>query len=172
MTRWALLLACTLLAGCDQAAGGSAAPETLRASADAVDGDTVSVHFRLLGVDAVERRQECERNDRCWKCGKAASSVVSNTLEHEPATIALTGDETYGRPVATVTAGAKDLGLTLIRTGFAVPMAQYLRQDPERLRAYEEAYAAAKADRIGVHAGEWIEPSEWRKGRRLSCERR
>ncbi|MBB4859161.1 endonuclease YncB(thermonuclease family) [Novosphingobium chloroacetimidivorans] len=171
MRRVALLLSCALLAGCNQASGG-AAPDTLQASADAVDGDTVSVHFRLLGVDAVERRQQCERKDRCWKCGKAASSLVSDVLDRAPATIAMTGEETYGRPVAIVSAGGKDLGLTLIRTGFAVPMAQYLRDDPERLRAYEEAYAAAKADRIGMHAGEWIEPGEWRKGRRLSCERR
>lgn len=170
MRRIALLLACALLAGCNQASRGAAAPDTLQASADAVDGDTVSVHFRLLGVDAVERRQQCERKERCWKCGKAAASLISNILEQAPATIALTGEETYGRPVAIVSAGGKDLGLTLIRTGFAVPMAQYLRADPDRLRAYEEAYAAAKADRIGMHAGEWIEPGEWRKGRRLSCE--
>jgi endonuclease YncB( thermonuclease family) len=74
--------------------------------------------------------------------------------------------------VATVEADGEDLGLTLIRAGFAAPLAQYLQHDPERLSAYEQAYAEARAAKRGIHAGRWIMPSLWRKGSRLSCERR
>jgi endonuclease YncB( thermonuclease family) len=172
MMRFALLLGCALLGACGQAPGSAVSPDTLQASADAVDGDTVSVHFRLLGVDAVERRQQCERQGQCWKCGKVASTVASRMLDNAKTAITMTGDQTYGRPVATVLADGEDLGLALIRTGFALPLEEYLEHDPERLRAYEDAFDRAKAAKLGIHAGEWIKPSEWRKGRRLSCERR
>jgi endonuclease YncB( thermonuclease family) len=173
MTRYALLLSCLLLGACNQAAGSAApASDTLTASADAVDGDTVAVHFRLLGVDAVERRQQCERDGQCWKCGKVATSLVSRTLDDVQTTITMTGEQTYGRPVASVVANGEDLGLSLIHAGFAAPLVQYLTKDPERLQAYELAYAQAKAAKRGIHSGRWIMPSEWRKGRRLSCERR
>lgn len=36
------------------------------AKARALDGDTVVVDFRLLGVDVFERRHYCVRRDGCW----------------------------------------------------------------------------------------------------------
>lgn len=111
MNHSALLLGCALLSACNQAAGNAdAVPDTLTASADAVDGDTVAVHFRNLGVDAVERRQQCERDGQCWKCGKVATSLVSRTLDDAQANITMTGEQTYGRPVASVVRHAATWG--------------------------------------------------------------
>ncbi|VWX51044.1 thermonuclease family protein [Novosphingobium sp. 9U] len=172
MTRLALLIGCAALAACNQASGTAAPSNTLQASAEPVDGDTVAVHFRLLGVDAVEGRQQCERDGRCWKCGKVATAVTERMLDKGETTIAMTGEQTYGRPVATVVVDGEDLGLALIGVGFAAPLDQYLQHDPERLDAYERAYEQAKAAKRGVHSGRWIMPSLWRKGSRLSCERR
>jgi micrococcal nuclease len=85
--------------------------------------------------------------------------------------ITLTGAMTYGRPVATVTIGGKDLGEEMIARGLAIPLEQYLKKDPERAAAYERALKTATASRAGMHAGRWIAPAEWRRGERLSCER-
>lgn len=39
--------------------------DTLIARGRAIDGDTVSVDFRLFGADAYEKRQLCERQSGC-----------------------------------------------------------------------------------------------------------
>lgn len=149
-----------------------AVPQSFDATARALDGDTVAVDFRLLGVDAFERRQLCQRSSGCWECGKVAQDFAANALRSKTATIRLTPSISYGRPVATVTVDGKDLGEHMIRAGLAVPEARYLRDDPVRARKYGAAFADAKARKAGAFAGNWIEPSRWRQGDRLSCERR
>lgn len=144
---------------------------SFEARARALDGDTVAVDFRLLGVDAFERRQMCQRASGCWACGKAAQDLASNKLKSGEAVITLTRGQTYGRPVATVAIDGRDLGETMIRAGLAIPGAQYLRSDPARATRYQTAYRDAKVSKAGAFAGRWIAPSEWRKGARLTCER-
>src|SRR3546814_10595450 len=60
------------------------------ASARALDGDTIAADFRLLGVDAFERRQLCERARSCWECGKAAQDHAARILGEADAQIRLT----------------------------------------------------------------------------------
>lgn len=148
-----------------------ARPQTFDARARALDGDTVAVDFRLLGVDAFERRQLCQRVSGCWQCGKAAQDFAASALRSKTATIQLTPSSSYGRPVATVTVDGRDLGGRMIRAGLAVPAVQYLRSDPQRAARYQSAFAQAKAARAGAFAGRWLEPSRWRQGERLRCER-
>ncbi len=148
-----------------------ARPQTFDAQARALDGDTVAVDFRLLGVDAFERRQLCQKVSGCWQCGKAAQDFAATALRSTTATIRLTPSSSYGRPVATVTVDGQDLGERMIRAGLAVPEAQYLRSDPSRAARYQSAFTQAKAARAGAFAGTWLEPSRWRHGERLRCER-
>ncbi|WP_426256925.1 thermonuclease family protein [Sphingomonas sp. DC2300-3] len=148
-----------------------AATQRFDAKARALDGDTVAVDFRLLGVDAFERRQLCRKTSGCWQCGKAAQDYAARALRATSATIHLTATSSYGRPVASVTVDGRDLGEQIIRAGFAVPEAQYLRHDPGRATRYRTAFAQARARRAGAFAGTWIEPSRWRHGERLACER-
>lgn len=148
--------------------------QTFDAKARALDGDTVAVDFRLLGVDAFERGQLCQRVSGCWQCGKVAQEFAANALRSKTATIRLvpsSSSSSYGRPVAVVTVDGADLGERLIRAGLATPQANYLRGDPVRLRTYNAAFIAARQRRAGAFAGDWIEPSRWRRGERLSCER-
>ncbi|MCW2351723.1 thermonuclease family protein [Sphingobium sp. B12D2B] len=145
---------------------------TLDARARALDGDTVAVDFRLLGVDAFERRQMCQGRDGCWSCGKAAQDLVAKLLRSKTAEIKLTSASTYGRPVATVSIDGDDLGERLISAGLAIPQVQYLRGDPRRAARYKAAFAQGKARKVGALAGRWTEPSKWRRGERLQCERR
>lgn len=145
--------------------------QTFDAKARALDGDTVAIDFRLLGVDAFERGQFCQRVSGCWQCGKAAQDFAANALRSKTATIRLVSSSSYGRPVAVVTVDGADLGERLIHAGLAIPQASYLKGDPVRLRTYNAAFIAARQRRAGAFSGEWIEPSRWRRGERLSCER-
>src|SRR3546814_8954420 len=53
-----------LVSTCD-VQGASFSEPGFTASARALDGDTIAADFRLLGVDAFERRQLCERAQSC-----------------------------------------------------------------------------------------------------------
>jgi micrococcal nuclease len=167
-----ILLAALLLSGCGQAASQANPGEAAHfaAQARAIDGDTVAVSFRLLGVDAFEKRQMCMRADTCWPCGKAAQDYAAKALDDETAEIHLTSGHTYGRPVATVTVSGGDLGEKMIRAGLAIPADRYLADDPSRAARYQRAFAEAGQQHVGAHAGTWLDPAKWRHGARLACE--
>jgi micrococcal nuclease len=163
-----------MLAGlCAALLMGSSPPgaQSFHARGRALDGDTIAVDIRLLGIDAFETRQMCERRNGCWPCGKAQDLAARALRDAEPV-ITLTPSSTYGRPVATVTVRGSDLGETLLRAGLAIPQSQYLRRDPARRARYEAAFADAQGRRAGAFDGTWLPPARWRKGERLACERR
>ncbi len=171
MRRLAIYLAMGL-ATCGMAdAQGVPSEQSFTARARALDGDTIAADFRLLGVDAFERRQMCVRAGSCWACGKAAQDLAARVLGETDAQIQLTRQASYGRPVATVTVNGRDLGETLIRAGLAIPQPQFLKADPGRAKRYAQVYATARQAKAGAFAGQWIEPARWRRGERLACER-
>jgi len=165
------LIPCLLLLGACDAAGAPARDASFQATARALDGDTVAADFRLLGVDAFERRQLCEKAGACWRCGKAAQDLAARVLHGGYAEIRLTPGKSYGRPVAVVTVNGEDLGETMIRAGLAIPQPQYLKTDPVRAARYGAAHAEALRARAGGLAGSWLPPADWRHGQRLACER-
>jgi endonuclease YncB( thermonuclease family) len=73
-----IVLALLLSASCSPS--NAAEDTSFSAKARALDGDTVATDFRLLGVDAFERHQLCERAGACWECGKAAQDLAARTL--------------------------------------------------------------------------------------------
>jgi micrococcal nuclease len=165
------LLACCALIGCG--ALGSAAPQMLQVgSAQAIDGDSVSVEFRLKGVDAFEHDAVCaDAQGRCTACGKDAQNLLKATLQSgRSIDISTSGSQSYDRMVATVAVDGRDAGETMIRSGYAIPIPKYLKDDPERLDRYSRAFETAITQRAGAFAGNWIKPEEWRRGARLKCE--
>jgi endonuclease YncB( thermonuclease family) len=159
-----------LVAACGPA-GATHEDTMFSAHARALDGDTIAADFRLLGVDAFERRQLCEKNSSCWECGKVAQDVAAHMLSGAEAEIRLSARSSYSRPVATVRVNGRDPGQALLRAGLAVPQPQYLAADPARAARYAKATEEAQRRKAGAFAGKWIAPADWRAGERLSCER-
>jgi len=168
LTLWLALGLATAACSAQPPSGGTAEPVT--AKGRAIDGDTVSIDIRLFGADAFEKRQLCRARSGCWPCGKASQDFTSRLMKQGNATIRLTNTQSYGRPVGTINIDGKDLGETLIAAGLAVPATQYLKADPARARRYVAAYDKAAAGHAGAHRGYFIDPAEWRHGKRLSCE--
>ena len=159
-----------LLSSCRDGVTTASATEPVTAKAHAIDGDTIAIDYRLFGADAFEKRQLCRRSDGCWPCGKAAQDFTSRLLKRNEVTIRTVGTASYGRPVATIDVAGKDLGEALIENGLAVPTPSFLKADPTRANLYEGAYQRAIAGHVGAHAGYFLNPADWRHGRRLSCE--
>ncbi len=132
------------------------------------DGDTPSIEIRMFGIDTPEKAQLCEsRSGSCYPCGQRATRVLSGFLVGE-ATYHFTGDSTYGRPVATIFIGNKDINLEMVRSGYAVVYERYLPADMRE--TYLEVQQEAKNGRRGIWQGKFVTPEKWRRGERLECE--
>ena len=133
------------------------------AAADVIDGDTIRLNgerVRLAGMDAPERRQTCQRRGADYSCGAEATRHLRRLIGRHPVTCEALARDRYGRMVATCGAGGiADLGRRMVRDGWAVNAKRY-RPDYR----FEEA-AARRAGR-GMHAGRFVDPGAWRRGKR------
>ncbi|MEM7529118.1 MAG: thermonuclease family protein [Pseudomonadota bacterium] len=134
------------------------------------DGDTPTIEIRMYGIDAPEKTQLCERaNGTCYACGRRSERYLSGLLAHEEAVYWFTGQSTYGRPVATIIADGRDVNLTMVRQGHAVVYERFIKDDDMK-QTYLDAQTDAKKNKRGIWQGKFIAPSDWRNGKRLSCE--
>ena len=143
--------------------------EVVIEEAEIIDADTLTLceeRIRLIGIDAPERRQRClDADDRCYPCGQAAtealvekiraSNVVSCYLEPDV--------DRYGRALGICfSRDGTDLNGWLVANGHAVAYFS---------GPYMPHEEVASVKQRGVWAGEFIVPSEWRRGTRLEeCE--
>lgn len=120
-----------------------------------VDGDTLVLdgkRIRLVGIDAPELRQICQRDNQPWPCGKGASDHLDALIGDERTTCDAGGSDRYGRLLAVCSSGGRDLNAAMVGAGFAVAFGDY-----------EADEDAAKAKRLGIWAGTFDMPRTWRR---------
>ena len=127
-----------------------------------IDGDTLEwrgERIRLMGFDAPEMKQSCERDGTTWPCGKEARRALVEWIGDRD--VDCEGDERdrYGRLLARCSVGGQDIGEWMVSRGLAVA---YYRFSYE----YERAEHRAKSTKAGMWAGEFQKPWDWRRGRR------
>jgi endonuclease YncB( thermonuclease family) len=105
------------------------------------DGDTITVlngrtqvRIRLEGIDAPESHQDF---------GQKAKQLTSSLAFGKTVTINAVTTDRYGRTVARVIAGGKDVSLELVKAGLAWHYKKY-SSDPVLAQAEQEARAAKK----------------------------
>ena len=140
--------------------GVVAAAGTLTIRASVVDGDTLELadgnRVRLWGIDAVEGSQVCRRDGRPWRCGDDATEALRRLIDGRKLACEARDVDRYGRAVAVCRVDGADIGAELVRQGWAL--------DDERYSggAYADEQEAARAERAGLWAGEFVSPWEWR----------
>lgn len=133
-----------------------------------IDGDTLQVDehtVQLYGIDAPELGQYCQRGDDLWACGLEAALFLQKTVNFEgPPMECAPWDEkaaaeTGGELVIGVCQiGPKQVGLTMVRNGYAVAL-------PESFPDYKEAEEQARQARLGVWQSDFVPPWQWREGK-------
>ena len=127
--------------------------------ASVIDGDTIEIHgtrIRLAGIDAPESKQECQHADGTgWRCGQKAALALSDHIGRSVVNCVPSTKDRYGRTIATCFLGAEDVNRWMVTQGWAVAYRQYSR-------AYVEDEHRAHAARMGIWAGNFMTPSEWR----------
>jgi len=151
----------SLLLSLSACAGAEADTRSGRASV--VDGDTIQIageRIRIWGVDAPEARQTCTRGSETWRCGQQAALALSDWIGRRTTICHEQDRDRYDRSVATCAVAGEDMGEWLVSQGWAVEYTQF--SDGR----YRSAEASARAAGVGVHAGPFIAPWEWRRQQR------
>jgi endonuclease YncB( thermonuclease family) len=131
----------------------------IRGSAVVHDGDTLSIageRFRLDGVDAPEQEQPCTgRDGKAWACGHEASRRLHAFVAGREVHCRARATDRFGRGVAVCElADGQSLNSWLARSGWAVATGHD--------GTYEHEQADAKAAGLGIWAGTFETPSDWR----------
>ncbi len=128
-----------------------------------VDGDTLrlgAVTVRLLGLDAPERGQPCQRADATtFDCGEAAARQMATLVQRRGVTCDVAGRDRYGRALGVCRAEGLDLAEAMVSSGWAIAV-----EDGRRGQArYGMAEAQARSRRHGLWAGRFETPESWRR---------
>lgn len=123
------------------------------------DGDTLTarcsvgeVKVRMFGIDAPEMGQ------KPW--GHAAKQALQGLLPDRGIRLQVQDQDRYGRTVAQVWVDDRDVGLEMVKKGWAVMYEQY-NNSP----AYRQAQNEAKQSRRGIweKSGSQQDPAAWRR---------
>jgi endonuclease YncB( thermonuclease family) len=136
------------------------------------DGDTFGlpggVNARLLGVDAFELSQSGLGRAGPVPLGSQARNallpfVQPSMLPFNSPNVTPTGEQTYGRPVVTLSKGGTDAGAEIIGQGLGLAAPQYLGGTP-RLGEYMQAERLARLNRRGAFGMNFQSPDDYRHG--------
>ena len=138
------------------------APARITGRAEVVDGETVDIggrRIRLFGIDAPDSAQSC-RDERGvgYACGRQATGALQAKIG--PRTIACDPRGADGLDLipAVCRMGGEDLNEWMVRQGWAVAARGEGRD-------YLRAETQAKSERLGLWAGEFMSPADWRRRR-------
>ena len=149
----AIVAGCVVVVAATQAHG-----QAISGSAEAVDGDTLSMtgtRIRLAGIDAVEAKQTCERDGITWACGEEARQKLAVLIGSAQVECIGRERDIYGRLVATCRVGHIDLGEAMVREGLAIALAE---ASPD----YTEAEGRVRQFGFGIWGSTFEKPADWR----------
>lgn len=152
---------------CVESAASADMRETIDGLARVLDGDTLELageRVRLIGIDAPEGRQLCQRGDREWACGDDAAAALDEMIAGMEVRCDVLGRDRWGRALALCFADGVELNREMVREGWA--LAWYPERGAVPGPAYDAEQANAEAAQRGLWSGSFIEPWEWRRRER------
>jgi endonuclease YncB( thermonuclease family) len=128
-----------------------------------IDGDTLAAgaeRLRIDGIDAPEMHQMCERRGIQYACGQAARAAMARIIGNGPVTCDSIRADRYGRDVVRCAAAdGRDIAAALVAQGWALAYRQYSMD-------YVPQEEAARAQGLGLWAGRFDAPWDWRHRQR------
>ena len=128
-----------------------------------IDGDTIKIQkkrIRLHGIDAPESRQSCIVDGSRTLCGQRATMALAKKIGNHLVTCEPKDLDRYGRLVAICSSRGQDLNAWMVSTGMALAYRKYSVD-------YIDQETLASSSKIGIWAGAFVVPWEWRRGKRL-----
>ena len=122
------------------------------------DGDSITLgaeRIRMRGIDAPEYTQTCRRNGADYACGTRARQSLVRLIAGRPVTCSGWQRDRYGRLLGNCKAGDTDLNRAQVEAGWAVAYGDFESED-----------AAAREAKVGIWAGTFDRPQDWRDSHR------
>ena len=130
-------------------------PPPVAGTARASDGDSFRLgedRVRLLGLDAPELGQQCtDRGGAAWPCGRVARDRMTALLAGGPVDCRPEDRDQYDRLLARCSVAGRDLGAVMVAEGLAISAGSYWQEEQ-----------AARASALGIWAGGFERPKDWR----------
>lgn len=129
------------------------------------DGDSLIVageRIRLHGIDAPEAAQTCiAPTGKMWDCGKWATTQLQDLTRGARLSCARLDTDRFGRTIARCFANGQDIAEAMVARGAAVAFTKYAKD-------YLPEERAAQAAKLGLWAGRFDRPDDWRAAMRIS----
>lgn len=139
---------------------GIARGAEVQSPAQIVDADTAyvaGVKIRLSGIDAPEMDQKCiDSQGRDSFCGVDAKVRLEDFTKNRTWYCQLNGRDRYGRSLGLCRVEGEDVSRWLVRNGLALAFRRYST-------AYVEDEVYARENKLGLWAGSFIAPWDWRR---------
>lgn len=136
--------------------------------ASVTDGDTIEIageRIRLHVIDAPESGQSClSGGGQNVRCGQQAANTLDAMIGGRVVACQGRDRDRYGRLIAVCLVNDFDLNAAMVRSGHALAYRQYSTD-------YVDEETEARAQRVGIWAGAFVEPWRWRRGERLNTAR-
>jgi len=129
-----------------------------------ISGDEIEVagrRFRLFGVDAPERGQSCVAKGRVFDCGLISTTALMDLTAGVDVTCKPRRGTVAGTRLATCFAAGYDIAKGMVHTGWALAV-------PRSGTIYAAVEGFARTAGRGLWRGRFINPWDWRRGKRLS----
>jgi len=145
-------------------ASTSAAPPTIAVSGypRVISGDVIIIHgrrIRLFGIDAPDNKQTCKNaDDQDYDCGWKATVALVDHIAGGTVSCQARGIDRIRRTLAVCRLGTEDLNAWMVAQGWAVAYQHHSRD-------YVLQQYMAKMDKLGIWAGSFMMPWEWRQQR-------
>jgi len=136
--------------------------------AKVIDGDTIRIKnnkIRLFGIDAPERLQQCEKPwlsiyfftfNKNYQCGKISTNKLKSKINNKFITCKSNNKDRYNRFIAECYKDKKNINKWMVLNGYAVAYTKYSKK-------FVSQENFAKKDKLGLWAGTFEMPWEWRK---------
>ena len=138
----------------------AAADEPLRGRATVIDGDTLLIRGKVIGLRGIiapRPTQTCQgARGRKYTCGQAATEALVVRIGSASLVCTVGEDDAYGRALSTCKRDGEDLGAWLVSEGYAMA-------DSTASNQYAPDQKQAWAKRRGLWAGVFEDPRTYER---------
>ena len=136
--------------------------KTINGKAKVIDGDTIHINknkIRLHGIDAPEKEQKCNLNDKEWLCGITATIELQKIINNKNVICKIKGRDKYQRYIGICFANNINLNKKMVEKGWAIAYRYY------SLDYIKEEKEAIKNEN-GIWISKFTEPYIFRKSKK------
>jgi endonuclease YncB( thermonuclease family) len=121
------------------------------------DGDSLTIgseRVRLRGIDAPELNQTCVKDGESYACGRRSREALFRLVSGKAVSCSGSEHDRYGRLLARCEAGGIDLNREQVEAGWAIAYGDYAEEEDK-----------ARQQQLGLWAGRFERPRDWRDSR-------